>query len=428
MANTPNFYTNPAFCQQSEFYHIQAQQQQQKVLVSPQRNPRQSPVGAQTTHRIVDPTVRNHPNEGCYEQEFYEEVLVDDTGLITQKKIVVVAQDNDGKKYIQNDNKRPPLPARYGTQLSRHESIKSMDVRKHRYEYIPMKEQSPTKKIEQKTDVQHRYEVIQTDVEPARRTKNGCYALVPVEDLPQVINQARYEYIQDTSPRKLNSTYTYGIESQSPQKNGNRYEYIQNEPTIRSNPIATQKLHELLTTPRKQQSPRIRSPDDVARKCISPPSLSPNDKSKGIRKAQQKLNFTLASRQFEVQEKRHTAIVAPICSSPVQSVYSDTTYSKYNDSWSNGRKAPVQATLAVAAIMMLLCGFVTTGLCLYMISILGRLYYLDFSIVAGFTCLILGLLGFRTRNCYWLPNRNYISGKMIFMPSTNLNINVFFIL
>lgn len=39
-----------------------------------------------------------------------------------------------------------------------------------------------------------------------------------------------------------------------------------------------------------------------------------------------------------------------------------------------------------------------------------RSYYLDLGIIAGFAAATLGFMGFRSRQCYWLPNRNYISG------------------
>ncbi|KAG5867313.1 hypothetical protein JTB14_025931 [Gonioctena quinquepunctata] len=44
--------------------------------------------------------------EGLEEQEFYEEVVVDAKGFITDKKFVVVAQNNEGKKYIQVPSRR----------------------------------------------------------------------------------------------------------------------------------------------------------------------------------------------------------------------------------------------------------------------------------------------------------------------------------
>lgn len=39
-----------------------------------------------------------------------------------------------------------------------------------------------------------------------------------------------------------------------------------------------------------------------------------------------------------------------------------------------------------------------------------RSYYLDLGIISGFAAAALGTMGFRSRQCYWLPNRNYISG------------------
>ena len=39
-----------------------------------------------------------------------------------------------------------------------------------------------------------------------------------------------------------------------------------------------------------------------------------------------------------------------------------------------------------------------------------RSFYLDFGIISGFAAASLGTMGFRTRQCYWLPNRHYISG------------------
>ncbi|XP_975069.2 uncharacterized protein spdo [Tribolium castaneum] len=321
-----NFYSNPAFSQQSEFYNG-------KPLSQIVQNVRQSPVGAQT-----QPQYRE--NEEYYDEEFYEEMIVDDAGIIKQKKVLVVSSPTKDQK--------------------------------SRYEYIPMQEQN-------------RYIICQ------KQPPQVHYA----EEFVQGRPNHRYEYIPEESPPKSVTR--------------NRYEYIQFEPPSPrkpSNPIATQKLHELLSTPKK---PPVMSPQAHRRVPPSPqrdPFITP-------RKSQtrQKLNYALDTRQ--AQDKRHTAIVAPMCSSPIQSVYSETTFSK-TDSWMNlGPRKPTQVTLAVAAVMMMLCGGVTSGLCFYMVSIMGRLYFLDFGIVAGFTCLVLGFLGFRTRNCYWLPNRNYISGYIV---------------
>ncbi|KAJ8962468.1 hypothetical protein NQ314_005703 [Rhamnusium bicolor] len=374
--------------------------------------------------------------EGVEEQEFYEEVVVDDKGFIKEKKFVIVAQNNEGKKYIQvpqaEENRygsRYTVPqseenrsgSRYGIQKQiSYESPKNIEnktIRSQRYEYIPMQEQenrymSPKttpKKIQSHEEVEvvsgrvHRYAVIQTEEETELTTRNGRYALVPVEQLntvttpqntvavqntaahPQIKN--RYEYIQD-SPRQMihQSPSKYEYIQSSPQKpplTNARYEYIQQTPQQQrmGNPIATQKLHELLSTPKK---PQVTSKHQTPQKVVSPqtkikmspPQLSPISKenyqkptktSPKIRcqvpKAQQKLNYALGTRQLVQQDKRHTAIVAPMCSSPIHSVYSETTYSNKSESWMNLSidKSPVQATLTIAATMMLLCGGVTSG-------------------------------------------------------------------
>lgn len=485
MATKKNYYTNPAFCQQSEFVNGQRPTQP----LSPRGSVRQSPVGAQTQHRVLDSSVCDDgktyaiDEEGVQEQEFYEEVVVDDQGFIKEKKFVIVAQNNDGRKYIQvpqsDENRhgsRYALPpneegrqgGRYGVPHQANYEPKPSENKpgknqNHRYEYIPMQEhdnrystKTTPKKCQIQEDVEvvpgrvHRYAVIQTEEETELTTKNGRYALVPVEDLNAVVtpqnqqiiaqktvlvaqNKSRYEYIPDP-PRPMvhrsPSRYEYVQASPKTTVSGGRYEYIQQPQQRTGNPIATQKLHELLSTPKKIQTTsrnctpqKMLSPQGsrkVAPPALSPipkeafrtPSNSPPKRSQAP-KAQQKLNYALGTRQLVQQDKRHTAIVAPMCSSPIHSIYSETTYSNKSGSWMNlsfGRKS-VQSTLTAAALMMLLCGTVTSGLCFYMISIMGRLYFLDFGVVSGFTCLILGLLGFRTRNVYWLPNRNYISGK-----------------
>ncbi|XP_017772499.1 PREDICTED: ataxin-2 homolog [Nicrophorus vespilloides] len=337
-------YSNPAFCQQSEFQNR-----------SPQRNLRQSPIGAQNTR--------------YEEQEFYEEMVVDDRGAVQEKKFVVV----------HNDDARP----------------------KYRYEYIPMQDSEPVKRrvyheeIDASTGRVHRYEVLQQEqsYEPPQPPP-------PPQRYQKPPPPPRYPISPRQAPR-----YAVVPGDEDPQQRyalvpveelANRYDYIR--PVIspqprRANPAATAKLHELLTTPKK-----------TPQKLSTPISPIPKPQPK----AQQKLNYTLATR---TPDKRNTAIVAPICSSPVQSVYSETTFAK-NDSFNN-LSGPVQKTLAIAAFMMILCGGVTTSLCFYMISFMGRIYYLDFGAISGFTCLLLGLLGFRSRNVYWLPNRHYITGYFL---------------
>jgi len=132
MDANPNYYTNPAFCQQSEFYPP-------KRALSPQGSIRHSPVGAQTSHSVFDNSLTDFQDElvdNIEEQEFYEEVIVDDNGFIKGKKFVVVAQNNEGQKYIQ-------LPQKQGSRYGSTQQVQPSKVQKSRYEYIPMKQQDP---------------------------------------------------------------------------------------------------------------------------------------------------------------------------------------------------------------------------------------------------------------------------------------------
>lgn len=505
-----NYYTNPAFCQQSEFYNAQQRCTSPRGrALSPER--RQPPVGAHkplsnegyhASPRVAEipPKVgpkpklvqrRNSVQVKSYNdnEQNYEEMLVDDSHphQSTRK-----TEDHDNQKYIDASNGNVKQTTKYnytngndqdneeyvqerriitGTNKGRYEVIPGDDdepentrTTKHRYEYIPMQEQAngypssprkqlqkPTMQCEEIEVVQgrvHRYSVIPADEDLDKPSNKGRYALVPVSEIKpnsryavipaEEINRniGRYDYIPQPEP---DNRYYHETNHNVPRRNVQQDYYVTSTPikTVispqtprKGNPIATQKLHELLTTPKKVQ--RSQSLQHTPHKMLSPqsqrrplspqpvdPFCTPNKTPpKVIRhqtpKAQQKLNYTLSTRQENIMEnKRHTAVIAPICSSPVQSVYSETTFSNKTESWMNlSIKKPAQGTLAVAAVMMILCGGLTSTLCFYMVSVVGRMYYLDFGIVSGFACLLLGLLAFRSRNCHWLPNRNYISGKL----------------
>ncbi|KAL1501178.1 hypothetical protein ABEB36_006558 [Hypothenemus hampei] len=362
MENEPHFYSNPAFCQQSEFYHGQ----QKRVALSP----RKSPVGAQ--NRAVYESQEGECLDNVEEQEFYEEVIVDDKGFIKGKKVVVVAQNNEGQKYIRVPQKERSESFRRTQQ--RYQSPPRTQAT--RYEYIPMQEQHEVPPLvkEPLRQTVHRYAVIEPDEEETElQSTKPRYALVPINQVvpPQ---KHRYEYIQQSSPVK------------SPQ-NGPRYEYIPQQhstPTKQyqspcrpgTNPVATQKLHEILSTPKRVRKDPFRTE---------------------IR---------------SLNQDKLRAVVPPMCSSPVQSIYGETTLKSWTNSSVNGKSTNGSA-LAVAAFIMFLCGLANTGLSFYMLSFMGRPYYLDFSTIAGFTCAAMGILGCRSRHVYWLPNRNYLSGYLV---------------
>lgn len=416
-----NYYTNPAFCQKSEYYAIERDRRALSPVRS-DKSARQSPLGAQATvhNNELSPHKQNRivENNDEYEQEFYEEMLVDDTGYVQEKKILVISSPQKEKVQKRAGSRYAPIVLEDTYQQN-----------KERYEYIPVQYDNKEEIIASSGKI-HRYALIpNSEDENTQRNKKpngGTYSLVPLEEIQSKNryafiseNDSRYEYIepeekQCTRPnaprtaiqRRESYRQTYQQQNCRQQEkymeqNYHNPQQQQQQPVRRGNPIATQKLHELLQSPKQtKQTPRkIRqlSPNIIINN--SPPRKQIID-SKIHQQLRSNMDYAT----------KNTAIVQPICSN--SSVYSDTTTINKSDSWMNLnlKKPAVQGTLAAAALMMFLCGGVTSGLCFYMISIMGKLYFLDFGIVSGFTCLLLGILGFRTRNCYWLPNRNYISG------------------
>lgn len=486
-----NYYTNPAFCQKSEYYPNERSTSPRTRALSPER--RHPPVGAQKPSQVehynsppkVVPkprTLPRKPVQKTYDNdEEYEEMLVDDSyaspASPPRKPIQEVdnhqqedqTNGNRSYAYINGNNNDVVLTkkGRYAVVQVEEEYVDEPKSQKSRYEYIPMQEQViRTQKVVKKPVINqeqveingrvHRYAVIPVEEVPQRYAKSppkgnqGRYAEIPPqEEDERVVTNKRYAMVP-VHTNDVQTSNRYAVVSPErayQERQKNRYEYIdeidnsiyQQEDMRRcgtsppkniksphtprkGNPEATQKLHELLITPQKfqkaQSSQRILSPQ-AQRKVEVDPFQTPNKTPpkpvprNHTPKAQQKLNYALSTKQNLYDKRQNTAVIAPICSSPVQSVYSETTFSNKTESWMNLslQKAPAQTTLAVAAVMMILCGGLSSGLCFYMVSILGRMYYLDFGIISGFACLLLGCLGFRGRNCHWLPNRNYISGN-----------------
>uniref|UniRef100_A0A7G3B2Z1 Uncharacterized protein n=2 Tax=Lutzomyia longipalpis TaxID=7200 RepID=A0A7G3B2Z1_LUTLO len=71
--------------------------------------------------------------------------------------------------------------------------------------------------------------------------------------------------------------------------------------------------------------------------------------------------------------------------------------------------------------MLILCGLMNSGLSIYLVARVGRSHYLDTGIISGFSAVALGFLGFRSRQCEWLPNRNYTSGYILVTVFSLLN-------
>lgn len=132
------------------------------------------------------------------------------------------------------------------------------------------------------------------------------------------------------------------------------------------NPIATQKLHELLSTPRKCKEDKLQRHGSY--QTISTPTqfqlqeLSPRKMS----------NFTPQKLQYEDKklafEQRTTAIISPRLHR--QEIYNDTTLCVDKDlPHESFRKVEsATATIGIISLMLILTGILNSGLCLYMVT------------------------------------------------------------
>lgn len=184
MANTQrNYYSNPAFCQQSEFYNSQLKIKSS----SPKKNPtpRQSPIGANTYHQQYC----EKPKRDYEEQEFYEEVLVDNNGQVKRKNLVVVTSPNNEQKYYatnRNTHRYEEIPDRYEEGLEEDRNEVYVDDYplpakrlapgggKGRYEYIPLatQEEVAAKQVIDTGAIREGYALVR---------KNDRYELLPLE-------------------------------------------------------------------------------------------------------------------------------------------------------------------------------------------------------------------------------------------------------
>ncbi|XP_045469471.1 uncharacterized protein LOC123677069 [Harmonia axyridis] len=459
-ANNGNYYTNPAFCQQSEFHNDEDQ-----ILWRTKISPRKNPIGAQTPYRDIDHLVHKEfeLNNSYEEQDFYEEMEIDNTGIVKDTKIVIFSHSqNEDSKFLQpQQNLGITDDVTYLNSPDRVADEQS-------YDYFSMAKHISSTKENDVINFQEseylRYNALIGIHEDMAATSKGRYSLVPIENTPSQNrmqqpnkpmtysqNYHRYECIDDKEydsvvyPDSHNSkSYSkYPVSKNilpmkipihrrgcSPQRTKNEYsqEYVrQRYSHSYKNLTPTQQLHEILSTPKKKpvmkstsqymSSPiSQRSADHISRSTIYDPFITPQKVSSSRNlKAQQKLNYATGSRIMTPNSKKHTAIISPICSSSVKSVYSEEPYLDENNSWLNisAEKPRVRVTLAVAALMMVVCGGLSSGMCSYMTYLIGKVYYLEFGILSGFVCLTLGILGFRTRYCTWLPNRNFISGYIV---------------
>lgn len=308
------YYSNPAFCGQSESFKTK--------LISPDRK-RMQPLGANSP-RITETYISNRihrtdisdnplrmspasrlrdeppelpPKPPKYQKQFHRQASLvhkptRQVRCRTRSEDLEMAQFRQKKRYDRNADSDDGLEDR------RHEFE---DSRRHRYEIIQdmddLADYSPTKKRIVQADASEieEYNVdapddnelkeIPTEIVKTVNGKTMRYAIVPIED---------------DEPRRSNVTFSSSIMSQK-------------------NLIATQKLHELLSTPRKLKSyasqPSVRmTPNKEGPRFIGTPPRMSSTPTHGVTpskscanlsmnrslatspispKAQQKLNYGL---------------------------------------------------------------------------------------------------------------------------------------
>lgn len=232
-----------------------------------------------------------------------------------------------------------------------------------RYEVVP------TEENEELVDPNH--EIIQMQNGRPHR-----YAMIPTEEEEETCLNPPYATIkQGPTPGKRVNTPT--IHNRSPV----RYFSSSNSGNItpRKNPIATQKLHEILSTPQKQIRQQSTTPRSTPNRIRPPqqPAILVNSTPTKHEFTPQKLEYEQVRRtpsQMHL-EARTTAVISPRLQS--QSIYSETTTNNsiLHKSWNSlqASKAAGPATVGAISLMLVLCGILNGGLSLYLTSIVSCL-------------------------------------------------------
>ncbi|XP_061726589.1 uncharacterized protein LOC133532105 [Cydia pomonella] len=460
------YYSNPAFCGQSEAYT--------KYVKSPDR--RMSPLGGNSPRKV----------------EYSNRILRTDISDNPLRMSPAGALRNRDEP-----PELPPKPPKFQKQFQRQSSLMCKSTRtpvrcRTRSEDLEMAQFKLQKtKYDRNAEsddgledsrVKHRYEVIRDDFDdladysPTKKRIIEANANEIEEYNVDAPDEHELKEIPTEIVKTVNGkTHRYAIVPSDDDEPVKKHSVTISSPVMtKKNIIATQKLHELLSTPRKLKSyasqPSVRITPNKAtspnRYTGTPQKIMHSTPTHGVTpskscanltsprnatspislKAQQKLHYGTPEeferhdvfvtsfreksreRSFDMdrremsresrrdyerrspkKEKKSTAVIVPRVAPP-PSVYSEETYKSFN---STKTMSAAAASLTIAALMLTLSGGLTTGLSFYMMYTLGRRYYLDFGVLAGFTCFLLGLLGLRSRRHQLLPNRNYISGYIV---------------
>lgn len=306
----------------------------------------------------------------------------------------------------------------------------------------------PTEENEEIVDDNH--EIIQMHNGKAHR-----YAVIPTDEEETCLNG---NFDKPTPPNYAVTMSRRTSPQRTPQKQLVHQRLNEPLPSLPSTPkkslIATQKLHELLTTPQKQ-SPFIRhnstplSPKNSPYRARVHHASNPRLAASGLDFTPQKLQYEQKMRMASTTtlnlEQRTTAVIQPrLNTTTAASIYNETTTTTTDNSekhWHKNLKSHKNAiaTIGFVSLLLMFFGVVNSGLCIYMTSMssitalyvsngqletvrfeifgfplylqTGRSLFLDIGILSGFATVALSFLGFKFRFSDWTPNRNYISGN-----------------
>lgn len=265
---------------------------------------------------------------------------------------------------------------------SNHEIIQMHNGRAHRYAVIPTDEEETclSGDYETKSPPRHNYDTIQSSTiphgfaTPPKKTtpfsmaspKKNTISARQTPSRPTTLNlqQNQAQKLQPLPPVHL-QTNQYISQNQ-----------LHQQPSIPTKNLATQKLHELLSTPRKIPTHILQRQGSYH--TIVHKSPDARHSSQILCSTPKQTEFTPQRLQYEPRvmsshqlEQRTTAIISPRLQ---QSIYNDTTSTTsggLDKSWMHESFQKVEnatATIGVISLMLILTGIMNSGLCLYMVS------------------------------------------------------------
>lgn len=413
-------YTNPAFCQQSEFYPntssgsvpkkspnkiyrsesvrsfkpaTRIRQQEPNYSSKPPIVGPKPQINLSKRYEPVNPSGQTNKNAASVEYALvplseipstskgrYACIPADDVRKLHQNTARFTRSQDDLDRYSslpvnEHDDSftsLPPCPTQDNSRLTAafssdfgNKSLILVDQNsQQRYAIVP------TEEDEELVDANH--EIIQMHNGRAHR-----YAMIPTDDeetcLSSEIEMSPIRSSHNYATIKESPRYHPSYQSQQQQQRTYIHQSPQKDrppppPTPTKNAaLATQKLHELLSTPQKTQLQRQGSTIKTTPNRYNSQVISSTPKQMEF--TPQKLRYEHHQQTSSQFEQRTTAVISPRLAS--LAAYSEASSTADNKSWKNlsfQKVTNATATIGAVSLMLILCGVMNSGLCLYMIT------------------------------------------------------------